>query len=97
MNTILYGTGIKTRAGECLFHSFRHGFDSVLNATGGLEDSHRKMLTGHKVAGIDGIYLHLLTQHLAPFNAGVQRMPYDTSYDFSKLKAHLNKELTDLF
>lgn len=97
MNTILYGTGIKTRRGECLFHSFRHGFESVLNATGELVDSHRKMLAGHKVPGIDGIYLHLLNQHLKPFNDGVQRMPYATMYDFSKLKSHLARELKELY
>lgn len=97
MNTILYATGIKTERGECLFHSFRHGFDSVLNATGGLEDSHRKMLTGHKIPGIDNIYLHLLNQHIVPFNAGVQKMPYAKMFDFTKLNEHLRNELNDLY
>ena len=95
LNDILYRVGIKTRKYEYLFHSFRHAFDSSMDALGTVPDTHRSMLMGHARTGMDKIYLSIIEEHLPRFNKSVQSMSYN--YDFSKLKIFLRNELNTLY
>lgn len=95
LNSILYELGIKKKAGEKLFHSFRHYFDTALNATPNVQDSHRKMLLGHARDGMDGVYLHIVREQVPEFNKAVQQMAF--KFDFEPLRIFLRRELDELY
>jgi len=95
MNKILYSLDIKSAPYEALFHSFRHVFDSSMDALGTVPENHRKMLLGHQKSGMDKVYVHCTNEHLPAFNRSVQAMPFN--YDFSKLKDFLRGELNYLY